>query len=349
MSGRRAEPWLLGAALPFIFLGGCAVFSRPPAAPPAALALAAAAGPLEAAATRPEPPELAEYRARAARLEPGYRYRGEMELGTIPWRRGSLGAVLLLPPEGVAPRGTILAWHGYLSYSLYTLPALYRIAATGWAVLALDLPGHGFSSGERGNIQDFSQYAEASAGVLDWIEGQGAWSLRRPYLVMGHSAGGAAAIESLLRETRLQGGILLAPLVIPLRAGEAVLAANLLGPFVVSVAPPFGQDGYLDAGRVPLQWVRALGRQEGRLARAKGPALPVLILHATADRVLDWQRGEAVLERIFPAARSERLEGAGHVAFFNRGEAQAASLALILDFLDREFPPGEEAAGAEHE
>ncbi|MFZ4618279.1 MAG: alpha/beta hydrolase, partial [Rectinemataceae bacterium] len=83
-----------------------------------------------------------------------------------------IGAALLLPPPGVDTRGTILAWHGYLSYGVYLVPGLERLAERGWACLSADLPGHGFSTGEPGSIADFSDYARVTDAVLAWANGQ---------------------------------------------------------------------------------------------------------------------------------------------------------------------------------
>ena len=69
----------------------------------------------------------------------------------------------------------------------------------------LDLPGHGKSTGQRGHIDSFSKYSEASLIAFRHFEAQG-----RSYLgdlqlhLMGASMGGLVSLRTLLREPNLK-------------------------------------------------------------------------------------------------------------------------------------------------
>jgi len=76
-----------------------------------------------------------------------------------------------------------------------------QILQEGFVVIALDLPGHGFSGGVRGDIEDFLQYGEAVRRVLEWAE-KGAFP--RPWIGMGHSTGAAALWIELVRQAKVQ-------------------------------------------------------------------------------------------------------------------------------------------------
>ena len=58
-------------------------------------------------------------------------------------------------------------------------------------------------------------------------------------------------------------------------------------------------------------------------ARLSEISVPTLVLHGTADRLLDCVNGELVA-RLIPEARLELLEGAGHMFFWEQPERTAA-------------------------
>lgn len=94
-------------------------------------------------------------------------------------------------------RGTVFLVHGYLDHVGSWAPVIKKILQVGFILVALDLPGHGFSGGVRGDIEDFSQYGEAVRRVAEWAEKGG---FPRPWIAMGHSTGAAAIWMALLRE-----------------------------------------------------------------------------------------------------------------------------------------------------
>jgi alpha-beta hydrolase superfamily lysophospholipase len=236
-------------------------------------------------------------------------------------------------PEGVRQRGTIIAYHGFMSYSVYNIPGLYRIAEQGWVVIAVDLPGHGFSTGLSGSIQDFKDYAEVSAAVRSWAMESGL-ETDGPWLVLGHSAGGAAAVESLLDSRGLfDGGILLAPLVRPRTFALTKSVAFVLSPFVVSIPPRGYEEGFLGAPFIPMSWIRALGTWSRRLRRPGATAgLPVLCLWGAGEDALNVNYSARVLDRLFPGMQTQVLPGVGHIVF-DLGPGQELAIMKILEFL----------------
>jgi alpha-beta hydrolase superfamily lysophospholipase len=286
---------------------------------------------------RAEGPIIAAYRKRLAAMEKGYAFSGRVSFGTVAWKRGTLGVLLAEPPEGVAPRGAIIAYHGYLSYSSFNMPALCRLAEDGWVILAADLPGHGFSDGRNGYIGSFAHYAEVTEALLEWLDDRES-RYPGPRVLLGHSGGSAAALESILRGQRVDAGILLAPLARPLDFNKLRLGATLLAPFVSAVPPDGAEEAFLGASFLPLSWIRKLGRWSDALARrAPLPDFPLLAIWGTKDKVLDMDAADKALSRIFPALERGIVQGGGHIIFDGAG-TQERSLSLIRDFLDRVFP-----------
>jgi len=273
--------------------------------------------------------------------EPEYEFHGERIVGRIPTRIGELGCILVLP-EAQSARGTVFLFHGYLSYGIYVLGLAERLADRGWSVLDMDLPGHGFSDGNRGDIRSFSDYAEAISDLMRWAGSQARFDLPRPFVLLGHSAGGAAVLTKIFDPSageRPDAAILLAPLVRPVDSW-AVPLAGFIAPIVPRVKSTDGDDGYLGVRYIPLSWVRALGQWWPILERAPPSSIPALVVQGTADKVLEWRRNIALLERKLPAAKFILLPEAGHVLPVG-GAARDACLAAASDFLDtisKDFP-----------
>jgi alpha-beta hydrolase superfamily lysophospholipase len=323
-----------------LLCAGCAALGRAAKDPMGGrrAELAFEAGPLSSEQASPAGPAIREYLERADRLEPGYSFPGRRRMGVVDAGARKIGAILLLPPEGRALRGTVLAFHGYLSYSLYNLSALYRVAEAGWAVIAADLPGHGFSDGVPGAIADFSDYADAAAGVLRWAEAEGpsgVGALPRPFVLLGHSAGGAAVVETLWDYPgEADAAILLAPLVRPRNFGWAAFCAYALGPFVRDVHPFGAEENYLGVARLPLSWIRALSRWLGDFPGRPKIAVPTLVLQGAKDDFLAWKYNLKALRKAIPGAGFEMIPEGGHV-LLNRKASQDECLDKILDFLEK--------------
>jgi alpha-beta hydrolase superfamily lysophospholipase len=218
------------------------------------------------------------------------------------------------------------------------LSALYRLAEEGWVILAADLPGHGFSSGDQAGIGDFAEYARITEQLFGWIDTQDPARFPPSHVLLGHSAGGAAALASLLdSRIDLDAAVLLAPLVKP-RCNAVVLAASwILAPFVRGLPPRGFEEEYLGVDSVPLSWIRALGLWESRWGRS-APLFqgPLIIIQGEKDDYLAWRAGIARIRRLWPASKLQLLPEAGHV-LLDRGRDQELTLASISAFL-RELP-----------
>lgn len=75
----------------------------------------------------------------------------------------------------------------------------------------------------------------------------------------------------------------------------------------------------------------AMRRHGGMLERLRGVAVPVLVLHGSADRLVQPANATLLAEAI-PGARLEWLQGASHVFWSDQPER---TVELVNDFLDR--------------
>ena len=91
------------------------------------------------------------------------------------------------------PDGTVFLLHGYFDHTGILKHLIQHCLNRGLAVACFDLPGHGLSSGDRGAIEDFSQYVS----ILERFYKICSIRLPAPYYLLGHSLGGVVALRML--------------------------------------------------------------------------------------------------------------------------------------------------------
>jgi magnesium chelatase accessory protein len=267
-----------------------------------------------------------------------------VEAGGLRWhvqRAGTGPTVLLLHGTGAATH----SWRG-----------LFPLLAQQFAVIAPDLPGHGFTTAPLPAAHSLPSFAALIAALLEKLDAQ-------PALVVGHSAGAAIAARMCLDNAispsglaaingamlALQGlpGTVFSPLakllaanaLVPKlfswRAGDRAVTERLLR----STGSKLDAEGvalYGELMRHPAhaaaalnmmaQWdLPALQRDISRLAT------PLLLIVGENDRTVP-PREATRLQRLLPNARIERLADLGHLA---HEEAPDKIGALIASFAER--------------
>lgn len=101
-------------------------------------------------------------------------------------------------PEGTARLALVMV-HGFSAHC-----GLYRhvgaaFAARGIAVTQFDCRGHGRSGGRRGHVDDFADYLDDLAVVIEWTRSQ---HPHLPWALLGHSLGGAICLDFVLDPKR---------------------------------------------------------------------------------------------------------------------------------------------------
>lgn len=240
--------------------------------------------------------------------------------GAVPWSQGAVALHFDVPRR---PRGTVLLVHGYMDHSGLLSSTAKHLLDHGWAVAAPDLPGHGMSSGPRGEITSFSRYGEALGVVLDTLAGRGA---PRPWMAIGHSTGGSALLALVSSgDPRIERAVLVAPLVRMnsarwIRAAYPVANAMMEGIdrddkrrsthdsawHERMIADP------LELRRIPLGWVRAALAWERQADSIAPGATRWMLVQGDADDVVDAKAGLEVLRRRVPNLRSMWIPGGMH-------------------------------------
>lgn len=249
------------------------------------------------------------------------------------------------PPSRVA----VIA-HGLAEHSGRHEHLAGRLADHGFAVYALDHRGHGHSPGRRANIQRFDYVVEDLHAL---IRRAAAGNPGLPVTLIGHSMGGAIALECALRHPQSQRQLVLsAPAlaagedVSPLQVAVVRLLSALLpntGALTLpaealsrdpEVVRAYDQDPLVYRGAIPARTLAELFKAMKSFPEST-PRLeiPVLVLHGTDDTVVPPAAVEGVLARLGPVDKTVlRYEGLYHEVF-NEPERERV-IGDLLDWLE---------------
>lgn len=229
-------------------------------------------------------------------------------------------------PAGDKPLGTVLALHGYFDHSGLNRHLIEFCLQRQYAVLVYDLPGHGLSTGGKGEIDDFLEYVR----VLAHYVGLSKTQAQAPLHLTGISTGGAIIMEYLAEHDFSPANnpfasiVLLAPLVRPIKWTKVWLSYHLLKFFVSSVERSFvesshdeefvrflEEDDPLQNRRVAASWIGALISWVKRFKHARISLSPAVI-QGGEDETIDWRYNLKMIQRNFDQPQVHFIPEARH-------------------------------------
>ena len=257
--------------------------------------------------------------------------------------------------RGTEPRGVAML-HGLGDHAGRYAHVGRALAERGFAAQALDLPGHGKSSGRRGHVESWDEYRTA---VSAWMDRSRQDRPDRRWTILGQSMGALVALDwTLDHPDRVERLILCAPpfqlvirpSMIKVRAAQVLVRfwpgfsqGNMILPSMLShdqeVVRAHMEDPlvhYRISARLFFE-MQALRAAAGR--RARELHHPTLLLHGGADPIADaggsarWARGTPegrVTLRLYPGLYHEPL---------NEVE-RAEIIASMIDWLETPSPAG---------
>ncbi|HEX7500665.1 MAG TPA: alpha/beta hydrolase [Polyangia bacterium] len=202
-------------------------------------------------------------------------------------------------------RLTLVMVHGYSAHCGLYRHVAAAFASAGMAVTQFDCRGHGRSSGRRGHIVDFDEYVDDLAMIVDWARQQNAG---KPWVLLGHSMGGAISLAFVLDKARREKPSRLALAAPWLKLKMKVsapkrAAANIAARVLPTLTMPNGLTAE-NLSRNPLVlagfdkdplvhhvatagWFMAALRAQARIRlQAKELHVPTLLLLAGGDRIV---------------------------------------------------------------
>ncbi|WP_168176636.1 alpha/beta fold hydrolase [Williamsia sp. 1135] len=210
------------------------------------------------------------------------------------------------------PRATVVLLHGIGESSNLYHRLAFALAAEGISTYAIDQPGHGLSSGERGQAAPIAELAQAGARLIEHARTD------FPLVVIGHSLGATAATVIADETLAAIDGLVISggPLASWEPQGELELTPEALSadPFYVDqlINDPFG----LPEPDLTVFFGQDLPAPWGRLT---GP-LPVktIVLHGGDDPVVPVSVARSFAQIagadliVYPGIRHDLLNDVGH-------------------------------------
>jgi pimeloyl-ACP methyl ester carboxylesterase len=247
-------------------------------------------------------------------IDQAARFMAEARRHRLPLKSGAVMAFDFRPPNGIPTAGTVLVIHGWHSRTEFMRAVIDGFREAGHRVIALDLPGHGHSSGRRLNMV---LAVDAARAAGEWFGPFAA--------VIGHSFGGAVAVNAAV------GSVEGIP---PLAAERLVLIAAPSS--MPAIFEDFGR--LLNLGTrsqiaIADQVERIAGRPLSEFVGSEQLALtpiPTLVIHAPDDREVSPDSA-----RMFAAAGDHVClywaRGLGHRRILSDPEVVAESVRFVAE------------------
>lgn len=240
--------------------------------------------------------------------------------------------------RGDAPvRATVVLVHGAAEHCGRYGYVVERLAPAGFPVFSMDLRGHGRSEGDRMVID---RMAYAIADIDQLVTRARESEPDRPLILLGHSMGGAIALEyALTHEDRIDALVLSAPAA---DMDTASFQIRLVSHLLTRIAPKLGvyevdataisrdpaevaaydSDPLVPRDKLPA---RTIAEMAGSIARfpARLPDFhtPLLIMHGGADRITSTRASRMVHEHAGSADKTLIVYDGYYHEIFNEPEA----------------------------
>ena len=240
-------------------------------------------------------------------------------------------AGLALRPSAGEPKAAVAMVHGFGEHAGRYGALHASLLASGYAVAAADLRGHGRSPGPRGHVDGWDDYRADCAAIVGLAR---SLAPGRPVFLFGHSMGGLIVLDAALRTPDgLAGVVASGPALVPAGPRRALkeLAAVVLSRIVPRAGTELGLDpqgissqpeevtAYLADplvhGRATMRWgAEILRTMVETRTRAGEFARPLLLLHGAADPINAPEGSEAFHAacghpdrtlRLYPGSRHE--------------------------------------------
>lgn len=239
-------------------------------------------------------------------------------------------------PDGEA-RAVILIVHGLAEHSNRYMNLVNHFVPLGYAVYALDHPGHGKSEGQRVYVKHFEDYTETLKVFYDLVRRE---IPDKPIVLVGHSMGGLISAVYLLdhqddfRAAVLSGASVkipdnTSPLVISIgkllsalipRAGLLKLEAEAVSrdPAVVEA---YINDPLVYTGKMTARLAAEILKTMQQVANeANKITLPLLIIQGGADRLVDPGGARMLYDKVGSTDKDLKIYDGLYHEVFNEPE-----------------------------
>jgi alpha-beta hydrolase superfamily lysophospholipase len=252
---------------------------------------------------------------------------------------------------GSGDRGTVLIVHGLGEHGGRYAHVAAWLAERGFRCLGYDHRGHGRSAGARGVLPDGAALRDDLGTVVDALRPRD-----EPFLLLGHSMGGAVVADFVARRVRAADLVILSSpalrarlsafqrlqLALGLRLMPDLALGNGLDPQAIAHDPATVRaymEDPLVHDRVSARLAKAiLDAGESAIAAAPKWDTATLLLYGGADRIVD-PSGSATFAASAPreVVEAQRFDALYH-EILNEGTLAAPVFARLEQWLDARLP-----------
>ncbi|MGD6779515.1 MULTISPECIES: alpha/beta hydrolase [Bacillaceae] len=224
-------------------------------------------------------------------------------------------------------KGLVTIVHGYLDHSGALTNIIHTLVSDGYGVITFDLPGHGHSKGDRGDINDFSEYVQVLHAVHSHITQKGITHKR--WSIMGHSTGAAIILTYMNEYTcTFEKVILVAPLIQPYLWSFSKFGVKLIGEKKFHLNRTFRKNSSdqeylalvkkdpLQFTKLPIRWLQSLERWNNSLSeQLSGSEKALFIIQGNKDTTVNWRYNLKFIFNKYPNSTCVLIDGGNHQLF----------------------------------
>ncbi|KMJ59559.1 hypothetical protein AB685_01380 [Bacillus sp. LL01] len=241
-------------------------------------------------------------------------------------------------------KGLVTIVHGYLDHSGSLSKLIDCLLTDGYGIITFDLPGHGHSRGERGDIKNFNDYTEALHAVQLHYELQGLNDTQRS--VIGHSTGAAIVLDYISRRKRaFYKTILVAPLVQPYLWSFSRIGVKIIGKKVKHIKRTFRKNSSdldylkfvkedpLQFSQLPMNWLHSFQKWYDNFSNLPSNNEQLCIIQGSKDTTVDWRYNIPFLLKKYSISECILLDEGNHQLFNEREVLREITFYHIKRFL----------------
>ncbi|MBN1127924.1 MAG: alpha/beta hydrolase [Chitinispirillaceae bacterium] len=231
--------------------------------------------------------------------------------------------------EPDSSRGTVVFLHGYYDHVGQLRHIIRESLQRKYSFAAIDLPGHGLSSGTAASIDDFAQYRGALRDFVALLKPHAP----PPLVLAGHSMGCSVVYDYCvtLNDTDIVQVVLAAPLVRNAYWHLGTFGHHLARPFFSNSRRWYRNSSHdtaylafqrkdpLGSSTFPLAWANALYTWERRIKQYEAMTVPTVIIQGDHDGTVDWKFNVRFLKSRIADCTIHMLHDARH-HLINEGE-----------------------------
>jgi len=244
-----------------------------------------------------------------------------------------------------SPKAFIVILHGYFDHCAVMKDLISFLIMHQYAVGIYDMPGHGFSSGEKVSINNFHVYSAILKDFQTLCEKR----FQSKFHLIAHSTGCSAGIDYILNnkgKVKFNKIILLAPLIRSWAWYFSKTSTYVLSPFLNRLPRLFVKNSsdkkFLEFTKkndplqyrfASLKWAKALFAWNKDLKKPGMSDHKIHVIQGDKDRIVAWRYNLKMINKKFPMSQIIIIKGAKHHLVNEAIKFKTQVFNLILDDL----------------